>query len=189
MKITTTLKPFQVLSETEVYDDANRLVVVNSHLLTPEGKEVDWSYIKIKDGVIVIPVDQDGNVYVKVEWRLARRGFVWEFPSGLVETIDPTTADIEATANRELQEEIGRKAKKLVHLVSYYPSNYTTGKFHIFLATGLEESNLPKDEHEYLEVKKLPFEEAYISLTQEQVPTAQTVLAFLMARERLKDIV
>ncbi len=180
------LKPFEIISETEIYNDANRFVVLEAHLKTPNEKEVDWTYIKSKDGVVVIPVDGENKVYLKREWRLSRKAFVWELPSGWVEPADPSLKEVEEAAGRELQEEIGRKAGKLIHLTTYYPFNYLSGKFHLYLARDLIESKLPRDEHEYLEVKKLPFEEAFKLLTQDQIPTAQILLAFSLAREKLK---
>ena len=107
-------------------------------------------------------------------------------PAGFIEEENPTEVQIRAAANRELQEEIGVKARSLEKLITVYPSNYMTMLSHIYFATDLEESKLPGDKHEYLEVKKLPIQEAYELISNTQIPNAQTVIAFTEAMKKLK---
>jgi ADP-ribose pyrophosphatase len=179
------MKPFTIISETIDYQDGDRLFVIKTKLLTPAGKQVEWKYTRLKEGVIVLPMDDDGNVYLKKEWRFNRKGFLWELPSGWAEKEKPTKADLRDAANRELQEEVGLKSHNLTHLISFYPTNHICSQFHIFLAKNLKPSPLARDEHELLEVEKLPFKEAYRRVIEEQIPTAQVLIAFLMAKEMM----
>jgi len=180
------LKPFIVKKE-EVLPTANpHLTIVNSTLIAPNGDEVVWGHIKTHDAVVIFAFDNEQNVYLKREWRLGRKDFVWELPAGFIEQENPTEDQIKAAANRELQEEIGVKASSLEKLITVYPSNYMTMLSHIYFATGLEESSLPGDEHEYLEVKKLPIQEAYELVISTQIPNSQTVIGFTEAMKRLK---
>lgn len=140
---------------------AGRYPIIEADLETPEGKKVTWSVISGKDIVVVLAMDDQKNVYLKQEWRLNRKDFVWEVVSGVVEEENPTEEQILTTAQRELQEEIGMKAGSLKKLLSFYPFNHMRSKVHLFLATELSQNKLEGDEHEFLEVKKLPFSEAY----------------------------
>ncbi|HWZ66029.1 MAG TPA: NUDIX hydrolase [Patescibacteria group bacterium] len=178
------MKPFTIISETIEYQDRDRLFVMKAKLITPVGKQVEWGYSKMKEAVVVLPIDNEGNVYLKKEWRLNRKDFVWELPSGWVEEKNPTKSDIREAANRELQEEIGVKAHDLVHLTSFYPTNHMSSQFHIFLAKGLMASSLEGDEHEHLEVDKLTFDQAFKLVTQ-QTPTAQVLIAFLLTKQNM----
>jgi hypothetical protein len=122
------MKPFTVISETEEYRDRDRFSVIRMKLETPNGKEVDWTCIKQNDGVIVVALDNSDEVYIKREWRLNRRDFVWELPGGYIDIDSPTEQDILDAGNRELQEEIGVKGGALVLLKSFYISNHSTSK-------------------------------------------------------------
>lgn len=177
------LKPFQVVEEK--VKSVGRFFLIEADLITSEGKNVTWDIFSWKDGVIVLAMDDDKNVYIKREWRLNRKDFTWEVVSGAIEVENPTEEQIVEAAQRELQEEIGMKAGKLEKLITIYPFNHMRNKFHIFLATELSESKLESDEHEHLEVKKLSFKDAYNLVVNQPAPTGQNVIAFQLAREKL----
>ncbi len=178
------LQPFKILEEREA-GKLGRYQGIEADLETPEGKKVTWSVIDGKDIVVVLVVDKENNVYIKQEWRLNRKDLVWEVVSGVVEEENPSEEQIRATAEREAQEEVGMKPGSLKKLLSFYPFNHMRSKIHLFLATDLEENKLEGDEHELLEVKKLPFNEAYDLVLNQQEPTAQNALIFLLAQKEL----
>lgn len=175
------MKPFKIVEEREAYNADGRIVVIETDLITPEDKNITWRFAKVPDIVIILPLDSDGKVRLKREWRANRKDFVWGLPSGVIDK-DETP---EETAQRELQEEVGAKAEKLTKLITVFPTNHIRAQFHIFLAEGLSASVLQGDEHEHLEVTVLPFDEAYDLVTKQQTPTAQDALAFtLVAKNR-----
>lgn len=176
------MEPFKILEEREA-GKAGRYPIIEADLETPEGKKVTWSIISGKDIAVVLAMDSERNVFIKKEWRLNRKDFVWEVASGVIEEENPTEEQIVETAQRELQEEIGVRAGSLKKLLSFYPFNHMRSKIHLFLATDLSESKLQGDEHEFLESKKLPFEEAYNLVVRHQEPTAQNVLIFELAKQ------
>lgn len=177
------MKPFKILEEREV-GKAGRYPIIEADLETPKGEQVTWSVIDGKDIVVVLVLDDDKNVYLKQEWRLNRKDFVWETVSGVVEEENPTEAQILATAHREMQEEVGMKAAAMQKLLTFYPFNHMRSKIHLFLARDLEESKLPTDDHEFLEVKKLPFQKAH-ELVLSQEPTGQNALIFEIVKDRI----
>ena len=182
------MKPFQILSENEEYRDGDRFSVIRAKLKTPEDKEVNWAYIKGRDGVIVVALDKDKNVYIKKEWRLTRKDFVWELPSGWIEKVNPTEDDVLESANRELQEEVGVKGTILKSLGSFYVMNHSTSKFHVVLATGLVPSSLAKDDHEHLTAELVSFKEGCDRLLLQQIPNAQIVIALQWAKDYFSSI-
>jgi 8-oxo-dGTP pyrophosphatase MutT (NUDIX family) len=179
------MKKFKIVKETEEYADGKRFSIVRAKLKTPGDKEVNWSYVKGRDGVIVIALDNENSIYIKKEWRLARKGFLWELPSGYIEKEKPSIKDIKDAANRELQEEIGLKANSLKILSSFFIMNHSTSKFHIILATELKESSLDKDEHEIIQTEKISVDEAYNKLVNKQIPNAQIIIALSLLKEHL----
>lgn len=179
------MKPFKIIKEQNIFE--GRYDVVKAELETPKGDIVQWEVISGPDIAVVLPVDKKGGVFLKKEWRLNRKDFVWEIVSGVVEEESPTDIQIEGTAQRELQEEVGVKAEKLEKLITFFPFNHMRGRIHIFLARDLVESALERDEHEFLEVKKLPFEDAFNLVVHRQEPTAQNAIAFMLAKEKLES--
>jgi 8-oxo-dGTP pyrophosphatase MutT (NUDIX family) len=179
------MKPFTIISETESYRFGDRLSVMRARLGTPDGKETEWAYVKQNDVVAIVAFDDERNIHIKREWRLNRRDFVWELPSGFVEVSDPTEQDILDTANRELQEEVGMKAERLTLLRTFYPSNHISSRYHVVLATGLTESKLPYDEFEFVEALKVPFPEAAEKLLEGQIPTGLVIIALECAKTYL----
>jgi len=180
------LKPFEVIDEKVLFEIPNRYQVIGSELRTPENKIANWTYFKMKDIVIVLAMDNNRNVFLKTEWRLNRKDFLTEVVSGFVEYPDPTEEQIIATANKELQEEIGYMANKITKLKTLYLFNHLSSKAHFFLAEDLEKSTLERDENELLDNHLLPFEEAYDYAINKQIPNAQVLIIFDLVRKYLE---
>jgi len=177
---------FEIIEEKVDLVTPNKIKVISSKLKTPGGKETIWGIFDSRDAVVVLALDKENNVYLKREWRLNRKDYCWEVVSGWVEDDHPTDLQVEEAATRELQEEVGQKAGKLTKLLTIYPTNHFRGKWHLFLAEQLSSSQLARDEHEYLDVLKFPFLEAYDKVAKQQIPTAQNVIIFQLAKELLK---
>lgn len=179
------MKPFKVIAERKIFEVPGRFSVIEIDLETSEGKKVTWNYISWKDIVVVLPVDKEGNVYIKKEWRQNRKDFVWEVVSGFVEEKKPTDKQILDAAIRETQEEVGMMPGKLEKLITMYPTNHMDNKLHLFLARELSTKKLEGDEHEILEVTKLPFDKAYDLVVNKQVPSAQNAMIFELAKDKI----
>lgn len=65
------------------------------------------------DGVVVLPVTDDGNLVVIRQWRPARKAWTVEFPAGMVDQGE----DPAAAAERELREETGLRCRSLKRLM------------------------------------------------------------------------
>jgi ADP-ribose pyrophosphatase len=178
--------PFKIKTEKIVANIGEKYSIIEANLTTPENKSVVWHYLKSKDVVVVLALTEDGQAYIKKEWRLNRKDFVWEVASGTVNLEHATETDLLFVANKELQEEMGVKANKLEKLTAFYLSNHTDCLIHLYLATQLQESPLPRDEHEFLEVAVLPFHEAFDLVISQQIPTAQNLLIFELAKQKLQ---
>ena len=84
---------------------------------------------------------------------------------------------------RELQEEIGYKAKELIKLGTLTVSpGSTRHQTHVYLAKHLIESKLPGDEDEEIEVIKIPFEDFEKLIKNRKLNEARFIAALYMAR-------
>ena len=99
-------------------------------------------YIHCRDGVLVVPLTDDGHVLMAVERSPAFGREVVGLVGGEVETGEP----LEETANRELQEELGWRAERIDFLGELHPFKYLSSRQYAFLARDLVPSKLEGDE-------------------------------------------
>lgn len=99
---------------------------------------------------VIIPLFENDDLLMVVQPRVfSKRGVLLDFPSGYIESGE----DVTKAALRELEEETGYKANKMLHLASYYQDEGVSDSIvHLFLATELSKvKELNLDEDEYLE--------------------------------------
>ncbi len=128
------------------------------------------------NGVAIIPIDEDGKVYMVRQFRKAVEQVVLELPAGLMEVGE----EPRETALRELQEEIGYGSTNLEYLFDAYASpGFSTEKVSFFLAKDLYPSKLEEDEGEFLEVDSFTLEELKTMLDNCEVTDMKTVIGIL----------
>ena len=105
-----------------------------------------------------------------------------EIPAG---TLDANEAPRDC-AIRELQEETSYYPNQLESLGSIYAApGYTTELIHLFLATDLANSSLDMDEDEFIEVKRIPFEDALHLVESGEIADGKTVAGLLRVARHL----
>lgn len=172
---------FQKLSEEQLYHGrVFDLVKVRYRL--PGGKEHAYDLIKHAGAVVIVPVDSLGRIWFVRQFRIGAGQSLLELPAGLLEKDERP----EASAAREVQEEIGMAAGALTALGAFYMvPGYSTEKLHAFLATELYESALPADEDEFLEREAIPIAEVYRMAQAGEIEDGKTLAALLLARPQL----
>lgn len=156
--------------------------VRKDELVTPDGKTVYYDVVDHVGSVSIVPVDDSGNLYFIRQYRPSVDEWLLELPAG---TVEPGET-FENAAIRELREEAGMRADKLTRLGAYYLApGYCTELMEAFLATGLSEDPLPPDDDEYLEVIKIPFQEAYGLANNGQIRDGKTLAALWLAKPLL----
>ncbi len=133
------------------------------------------------NAVTILPVDAKGQVVFIRQYRHAAGQTLLELPAG---TLDGSEAPADG-AQRELQEEIGMKADKLEEIASFYLApGYSTELMHVFLATGLSASALPKDADEVIELAPLTPSAALAAVASGELKDAKSLVAMLLAAKR-----
>jgi ADP-ribose pyrophosphatase len=146
--------------------------IADYDVLLPDGRIVTWSCVEGPDIAVVLAVDDSMNVLMKREWRLSQRKDVLELVSGKIDRGERPRQ----CAIRELKEEIGVMADKVIFLGKVSLWNHATVHAHIYLATGLHLGDNQPDQDEFLNVEKVPYPE--VSAKLKSVGTnAQTLLA------------
>ena len=172
----------KILSEKKVFENKS-LTIKDYDLEFEDGFKETWSLSESFDGTMVIPVDEDNNVYLLREYCLGAKKAIYVSVKG---RIDEGETSLKA-AKRELREEAGLKAKNYKLLTSSYPSpSYSSCVSYIYLATDLKEvEKWGGDEHHEMELVKMPFSEALEMVYKGEIKTMSASLGLLLAKERL----
>ncbi|HEY0128443.1 MAG TPA: NUDIX hydrolase, partial [Rubrobacteraceae bacterium] len=131
----------------ELYEDR----VVN-----PAGKQTTYTTVKIKAGVSVLALDEEGFVHLSREFRYALGRESIEVVGG---AIDDGEEPPEA-ARRELREELGIEAEDWTELGRSDPmTSIVDSPAHLFLARNLSFREPDQDSGETIRRHKVSFEE------------------------------
>jgi ADP-ribose pyrophosphatase len=146
----------------------------------PNGKTALREVVRHPGGVIILPIDNDGNVHLVRQFRYAYDRAILEIPAG---KLDHGAESIETAARRELSEETGLEAEEMVYLGKSYASpGFCTEELHVYLARGLKQSDSHPDEDEFVEAVKMPFNELLEQVMSGEIVDAKTVIAVLKTK-------
>lgn len=129
-------------------------------------------------GAAIVALDDTGRICLVRQYRHAANGYIWEIPAGKIDHQEPPLQ----TAQRELEEEAGRRAREWRSLGDFLPSpGFLTEVVHLFLATGLTEVSNRLEASEVLEAHWLPFEQVMQMAQSGELRDGKTLAALLRA--------
>lgn len=148
----------------------------------PDGRTTLYGVVRCGTCVGVLPFLAPDTVVLVRQYRYVARGVYWEMPTGGVHAGE----SVDDAAQRELREEIGYTAARLVPLPSYHTSKSVVDETaFLFWADGLTRAPSPPDETEFIEVRPVPFAEALRLVETGEIKDSMTVIALLhVARQR-----
>lgn len=128
----------------------------------------------------VLPMDDDGNIYLVRQFRAPIDRILLEIPAG---KLDHENEDRLLAAKRELKEETGLCADRWLHLCdTFTTAGFSNEKISVYLARSLNFGESQPDEDELLNLVKLPFEEAYQMALRGEIQDAKTLIALCMSK-------
>jgi len=143
----------------------------------PEGGPADDFYVlDAPDWVNVIPLSDDGRVYLVRQYRVGLAGETLEIPGGMCDEGEPPAA----AAARELREETGCSARALVPLGFTHPNPaLQSNRCHSFLALGATTVAEPTpDAHESFDVLAVPLAEIPGKIRSGEITHSLVIAAF-----------
>ncbi len=148
---------------------------------TDDGAEVTREIVRHPGAVATIPLEDD-HVWLVVQPRQAvGEPDMLEIPAG---KLDKPGEALEANAQRELAEEVGKRAERFEHLKSFFTScGVMDEEIHIFLATGLSDAHADGEEDERIEVVPWPLERLDEAIARSK--DSKTLIGLLLLKERL----
>lgn len=135
-----------------------------------------WEIIVHPGAVAVLPVNKEGNIILIEQWRRSTNRILIEIPAGLFEPgEDPATC-----AQRELQEEIGYKARTIKSMGGMFVAPGLSSEYvHLFVGTDLEESRLVAEDSELIDLLIVSPKEAKKMIQEGTICDAKTIAAIL----------
>ncbi len=146
----------------------------------PNGEESRREVARHKGAVAVLPLTVSGDVVIEEQYRYAHDRILFEIPAGKLEITDRDPAE---AALRELREETGYRAERLIPLGVYIPSPaILTERIHLYLATGLRQGERELDADEFLTVRHIPLDTLVEMVLAGEIPDGKTQIAVLRAQ-------
>jgi 8-oxo-dGTP pyrophosphatase MutT (NUDIX family) len=148
-----------------------------------DGEEVDRDIVSHPGAAGVVVLDGDRLWLVRQPREAVGSPDMLEIPAG---KLDEDGEDPRETAERELAEEIGKRAEHWEPLGSYHSSvGFTDEEVHLFLATGISDvdERPAVEEEERIDVEVRPV--ADLDAILGETTDAKTLIALLKLRDRL----
>ncbi len=147
----------------------------NQPVKLPNGRTVHITCIHHPGAVIIAPFLNKNTVVMMRQFRPALNKYIYELPAG---TLDPNES-LATCAHRELLEETGLKARKLVKLGSIYPvPGYSTEIIHIYKAEQLTLTEAQPEEYEVIETIPMTRIQVKKLFAQGKLMDAKTICTF-----------
>ncbi len=157
-------------------------VVIDRLRAREDGREMDYTYLKLSGGAVtVLGLDNDNLAVCVRQYRHPTGQVMLELPAGHVDR-DETPA---ACAHREFEEETGLCIGDLQDLGSFLPVPALSGfRMHMFIGRNLSQGQAALDESEILEVVRIPIHELRQQILDDQYDHAGMINTVLIAWHR-----
>ena len=168
--------PWITTGSREIYDNP-WINLTEFQVLNPAGKPDIYGKIHFKNLAIgVVAIDDADQIVLVGQYRFPIDKYSWELPEGG----GPLGTDPLDSAKRELLEETGLVARDWSEILRMHLSNSVSDELAIiYLAENLTQHEAQPEETEQLEIKKVPFEEAFEMVMKGEITDSMSVAAIL----------
>lgn len=166
---------------------AGFLVLDETHVAGPDGEHLVRSVVRHPGAVVVVPVEDDGrHVLLVRQFRAAVNGDLLEVVAG---KRDVAYESPEGTARRELEEEVGRRAGRLVKLCEFYNSPGFSDEY-TYLYCALDLQDIEATQPATAEEREMTVERVALDDLDQLIATgglvdAKSIVGLLLARRFL----
>ena len=153
-----------------------KILGLSVHHIKVRGRKATREIIEHRGAAAMLAFDEKGKVILVKQHRYPH-GYVLEIPAG---TLDKGES-AKKCALREIKEETGYTAKKMIPILKYYPSvGYNKEVIHCFLASGLKKSgDLKLDDDEIISVVKMDLKKLIQMIKNGKIIDSKTICAVM----------
>ena len=176
------MKLFEKTLTSETKFEGRIIKVLRDTVELENGKTSAREVVCHNGGVFVAALTEQNEVLLVRQFRYPYKEVLLELPAGKLEKgEDPFEA-----GKREFKEECGATADSYFSLGEVYPSPGYCGEIiHLYGAAGLHFGQQHLDEGEYLDVVRMPLDEAVRRVMTGEIKDAKTAIAILKLKERI----
>lgn len=157
--------------------------VYEDNILLPNGKPSKRGWVSHGASVAIVPVNHKGELLLIKQYRYPTGKFMLEIPAG---NMDKGRESPLKCAQRELAEETGFKAKKMIKIFEGYSlPGYCTEYMYFFLALDLYPEKEQHDDDEFIELKPVKLKTALKMLTNKKIIDTKTAVGVSLAAQLL----
>lgn len=171
-------QPWKTLTTREIYK--NKWMRLREDVAElPNGRTTIYGVCEFGQCVGVLPFVDNNNVVMVRQYRYVHQeNHRWEMPTGGIRPGETP----EQAAQRELMEEGGYRADRLLWVSSYHTSKSVCHETaHLYIGRGLVAEGAPPDDTEFFERAVMPFDEVLRMVEMSDIRDSMTVIAVLHA--------
>jgi 8-oxo-dGTP pyrophosphatase MutT (NUDIX family) len=168
--------PWTTLGTRPIYENP-WIAVREDGVVRPDGHPGIYGVVHFKNKAVgVLPVDDDGHIWLVGQYRYTLDAYSWEIPEGG----GPDGEAPEETALRELREETGLIAGRIEPIGHSHLSNSVSDEVaYLFRATELTHGESDPEGTERLQVRRVDWPTAWAMVLDGQITDAMSVIALL----------
>lgn len=182
----TKLQPWQIIASELVF--VRQWFQVRQDTVKLENSQViDDYFLFLKPDIVqVFPLTKNNEIVFVRQYRHGAGEVLWELPAG---NLDSPSESPEAAAERELEEETGYVAEKLISLGFLYDNPpKETNKIYTFLAEGATLSGTIKpDITEQIEVVLIPIEDVREKIFAGEIRVSKVIAGIILSLNYLEN--
>lgn len=179
------VKDWEVMKTVQHFANGH-LQVVTEYVKTPsQGASRPWTVVHRKQAVVIAAVTPEDELILIRQERVPLQRAIWEVPAGQIDTVDPTPAETEDVALRELREETGYELApdgKCSALGPLFSSpGFTDECASLFLARRVRLSaagHAHQPSESILECRSFPFREITAMVARGEIADANTLAVY-----------
>jgi 8-oxo-dGTP pyrophosphatase MutT (NUDIX family) len=169
----------------EVVAEPGFFAITEERVVAPDGEEFRRVVVRHPGAVVVVPVVDRDVIFVR-QYRAAVDQEILEVPAG---KRDVDGEPPEETGRRELQEEIGHRAGRMVKLAEFFNTpGFCDERTHLYLALDLEDLGVRdtvSPEEREMSIEHVPLDRVDELIASGELCDAKSIIGVLLARRYL----
>jgi ADP-ribose pyrophosphatase len=172
--------PFTTVSSTTAYENA-WIRVEHQEVIRPDGNPGIYGIVRFANhAVAILPIEDNGDVWLVGQWRRPLGAWSWEIPEGGV----PYGEELEVGARRELEEEAGLIAGAMMKVLDFATSNCVCDELGTsFIAYNLTKGTCAPDPTEVLSLRRVHFTQLLVEIDEGKICDGPTLVTVLRAHQ------